>query len=196
MNTKIVLFLALMFSQAGFAKIVGNKFSDVDSGFAISKPADWEFVATPKGHGLKLKDNSVMKPGITPIVTFAKILDKSFTGVRPTVGVDRRTLPKKMSPVEWLKGEVQRQATHDKYYVPASGAIETVIDEVPNGARAAWVNSIEVQGREQRVYHAVYVVPSRGKIYLINMNCSDALMTQYIDQFAKIAESIEAKLPD
>lgn len=189
-----LLLICLFAPSTGLARISGDKFTDPDSGFSISKPADWEFVQTPKAKGLKLNDESVMKAVNKTIVTFAKNVD--VFGVKPTVGVERLTLAKGKSPLDWLKEELQRQSDHSKNFQPGSQALITTVDQVRNAARASYVNTTVVQGREVRVYHILYVVPSSGRVYLVHMNCNEGLASQYVDVFGKIADSIVAKPAD
>ncbi len=175
------------------AGVDGNTYRDPDTGFAITKPADWQFVKEAKAYGLKLKDDTVMKAANRTVVAFAQEQEKSFFGVRPTVGVERLKLPRQMSAVDWLSEEMRRQAEHDKHFVPSSPALATTIDQVKSAARAAYVNSTVISGREVKVYHALYVVPSGGQVYLVHMNCSESLVHQVIDAFGKIADSIHAR---
>ena len=107
---------ALLLPTPSHARISKDQYTDPATGFSISKPADWEFVQAPKAHGLKLKDESVMNAVNKTVVTFTKNLSKDFFGVKPTVGVERKDLPAKTSPVDWLTEEVKRQADQNKYY--------------------------------------------------------------------------------
>ncbi|MGE4130858.1 MAG: hypothetical protein AB7F86_04435 [Bdellovibrionales bacterium] len=186
----LILLFFVPFAHAG---IYQNTFKDPESGFAIEKPADWKFVEAPKAHGLKLKNDKQMKAVNKTIVTFTKPMGKDFGGVRPTVGVEKLTLPKNSTPVKWLAQELKRQEKHDKYFVPASQALETTIDQVDHAARAAYVNSTVIQGVEVKVYHVLYVVPSGGKTFLINMNCNESLAQEYVGKFGEIAETISAR---
>lgn len=184
--------LALFFVNSVMAGISGNTFTDPKSGLSISKPAGWEFVKTLKAHGLQLKDGTMTGAQNKTLVAFTKDMGKSFSGVKPTVGVERLNLPKKADPVEWLTEELKRQEEHDKYYVPGSSPMPTVIDGA-KGGRAAYVNSTVIEGKQTLVYHVLYVVPSGGEFLLIHMNCNDELTKDYIDAFAKIAGTITVK---
>jgi hypothetical protein len=191
----MLLFTALIWSALSHAEFVGDKFKDPDAEFSITKPADWEFVKSPKGKPIKLTDDSLHHIPSKAIAAFAKNVGKDFFGIKPTVSIERLALPKKMTPLDWLTDEVKRQAGRSKYYQPASPAQLTTIDQVNDGARAAFVNTTVIQGREVRVYHVIYLVPSGGKVFLVNMNCSEGLASQYVEAFGKIADSMEARRP-
>lgn len=181
---------------SAFARTTGDTFFDGNSGFSISKPADWEFVREKKSYGLQLKDGKMTAPEPGTIVTFAKSMGDKFFGVPPTVGVRHLNAVKPGADLtKWLEGELKSQATHDKYFVPASTAIMTTIDG-KKGARAAYVNGTVIKGQEVRVYHVLYVVPAGGKVYLIHMNCNEGLSSQYLEVFSKIAGSIGTTLPE
>ena len=122
-----MIFLFVFLSA--FARTTGDTFFDGKSGFSISKPADWEFVREKKSYGLQLKDGKMTAPEPGTIVTFAKSMGDKFFGVPPTVGVRYLNSVKPGADLaKWLEGELKSQATHDKYFVPASTAITTTID--------------------------------------------------------------------
>jgi hypothetical protein len=192
MGRFFLVFVCLVNSVC-FAGIQNNEFTDTKSGFAISKPSDWEFVQTPKSYGLVLKDESVIHPNKNSLVIFTKAKPAGYFGVRPTVSAERLTLPPKTTALVWLTDEMNRQATHSKNYVPGSPATLTSFDDSVEGARSSYINSTVFEGRELNIYHVLYVVPSRGKFFLVHMNCNEELAKEYVGVFAKIAASIEAK---
>lgn len=184
------MLVTLLICQSVFADISGNTFRDPKSGFAISKPSDWVFVTHPKTHGIALKGNGLTAAENGLIITFTKDMGDGFFGVKPSVGIKQLTVAPKSSLLQWLEGEMKSQAFHDKQFVSASSPVETKIEGGRAGARAAFTNSTIIEGREVVVYHAVYVVASGDKVFLINMDCNDDLANKFVDIFAEIAGTI------
>ncbi|MGZ3722317.1 MAG: hypothetical protein ACXVA9_05275 [Bdellovibrionales bacterium] len=188
----VLLFAApsLFICEPANCRISGDTFYDGKTGFAISKPADWEFVKIQKNSGIQLKNNQVTPVEDGLLVSFTKNMGDKFTGVPPTAGVKILNNVKAGSDlVQWVEGELHRQATHDKYFFPGSAAISTPIDG-KSGARASYVNSTIFKGNEVRVYHILYVVPVGRKVYLIHMNCNEELENKFVGVFSEIAGSI------
>lgn len=184
----------LILCELGYADIKGDTFSEPKTGFRISKPKDWEFVRDPKTFGIELKNGFTEKENGL-IVTFSKKSKKAAAGVRPSVGVTRLSVAPKTTLVEWLERELESQKEHDRYFVPASNAIATKMEGDRSAARAAFINSTVIDGRDVHVYHVVYVVHSGGQVYMINMNCNEDESNEYVGTFGEIAGSIEVNQP-
>jgi hypothetical protein len=192
---RLFLIPALLFAHSALARITGDTYFDDKTGFSISKIRGWEFSNKKKSYGLQLKEDKMTSPDSDTLVTLSKEMGDGFLGVPPSVGVQILKIRTGSDLLKWLNDEMERQKEHDKYFVQASAPMPMTIGG-KKGASTAYVNSTAIKGQEVHVYHALYVVAAGSKVYLIHMNCNEAISNLNVEAFSKIAGTIKTSQDD
>ncbi len=187
-----LLVFGLLFSTLALARITGDTYFDDKTGFSISKISGWEFVTDKKSYGLQLKDGKMTSPDSDTLVTMVKKMGDGFFGVPPTVGVQVLKVKPGADLVKWLDEEMKRQKEHDNVFQQATAPLMMTIGG-RKGASTAYVNSTVIKGQQVHVYHALYVVPAGNKVYLVHMNCNEAIANVTSEAFSKIAGTIQTE---